>query len=180
MDRFLSFLLLFALVLGQLAVYCIHRLGRGRAWSGPRYRVSLPTRLFRWAKAPLYLTVVLHLVLDVLMSDPGPAPRALFLALSIGAAALLLLHRSLTALGANFAPCDRGVLPRELVRAGPYRWLSHPIYVANLLLVTAVAVASPGPLIVATGAALAVFYAFASRDESRALRRLGAVPAEAR
>lgn len=180
MDQLVSFLLLFSLMLGQLAIYRWHRRGRRGSWSGPTYLLSFPTRLFRWVKGPLYGAIALHLVLEVLLSRSAPPPRALLAALGVGATALFLLHWSLQSLGSNFAPCDRGFLPRELVRSGPYRWLPHPIYTANLLLVVAVAVASFGPLVVATGAVLALFYAFAIHDESRALRRLGAAPEGAR
>jgi protein-S-isoprenylcysteine O-methyltransferase Ste14 len=176
MGNLVSFLALFSLILGQLAIYHLHRRGRRDSWTGPTYSLSLPTRLFRWVKAPLYGALALHLVREVLLSRSAPAPRALLAALIVGATALVLLQWSLRSLGRNFAPCDRGILPRELVRCGPYRWLPHPIYTANLLLVAALAIASFGPLIVATGALLAVFYAFAIRDESRALRRLSTAP----
>lgn len=179
MDNLASFLLLFSLMLGQLAIYRLHRRGRG-GWSGPTYPLSFPTRLFRWVKGPLYGVIVLHLVREVLLAPSAPAPRLLLPALGVGAAALGLLLWSLRTLGPNFAPCDRGILPREMVRSGPYRWLPHPIYTANLLLVVAVAVASLGPLIVAAGVALACFYLFAIRDETRALRQLGAAPEGAR
>lgn len=180
MDNLASFLLILSLMLGQLAIYRLHGGGRRGSWSGPTYPLSLPTRLFRWLKGPLYGVIVLHLVREVLLAPSAPAPRALLPALGVGAAALGLLHWSLQSLGPNFAPCDRGILPRELVRSGPYRWLPHPIYTANLLLVVALAVASFGPLILAAGAALAFFYAFAIRDEARALRHLGAAPQGAR
>lgn len=175
-----SFLLLLSLMPAQLAIYASHRRGRGNFSSGPRYPLSWPTRVFRWAKGPLYGLVVLHLVAEVLMSD-SPTPRAqLIAAMLIAAAALGLLHWSLEALGPNFAPCDRGILPRELVRAGPYRWLSHPIYDANMLLVVAVATGSFGPLILAVGAALGFFYTFAIRDEERGLSDLRAAQESSR
>lgn len=171
-----SFLVLLSLVVGQLAVYGLHRRRGGGVRPRPEYPLSIPTRLFRWIKGPLYLVVLLHLVAEVLTSGSPPPPRVLLAAMVIGAAALGLLHWSLKALGPNFAPCDRGILPRERVRTGPYRWLTHPIYGANLLLVGAVALGSFGPAIVGVGAALAFFYAFAIRDEERALRGLHAAP----
>ncbi len=173
-TNLLSFLLLLSLVPAQLAIYRLHRRGRGGFTPGPRYPLSLPTRAFRWAKGPLYGLVVLHLVTDVLMADAPPARSALFAAAVIAAAALGLLHWSLEALGPNFAPCDRGILPQAWVSSGPYRWIPHPIYAANLLLLVAVAVASFGPLIVLAGAALGFFYAFAIHDEERGLRQLRA------
>ncbi|MFQ6096669.1 MAG: methyltransferase family protein [Armatimonadota bacterium] len=156
-------------------MYRLHRRRRRSFRPGATYSLSLPTRYFRWAKGPLYAVVLVHLVVEVLMSASPPAPRALLLAATvIGAVALGLLHWSLEALGPNFAPCDRGILPRELVGAGPYQWLRHPIYVANMLLVLAIAMGSFGPIILAVGAALGFFYAFAIRDEERALRGLRA------
>lgn len=172
MNRVVSFLLLLSLMLAQIAIYHRHRRGRRASWSRPRYPISLPTRLFRWAKGPLYGVIALHLVLDVLLARSAPAPGALGAAVGIALAALGLLHWSLRSLGPNFAPCDRGLLPREVVRAGPYHWMAHPIYTANLLLVAALIVARAGPLVVGAGVTLAAFYAFAIHDESRALRGL--------
>ena len=81
MDNRVSFLLLFSLMLGQVAIYYLHRRGRSGSWSGPTYSVSLPTRLFRWVKGPLYGVIVLHLVVQFLLLHSAPAASVLLAAL---------------------------------------------------------------------------------------------------
>lgn len=135
------------------------------------YRASLPTRLFARIKIPFYLLLVAHLALEAFVLEPeGPPAWRAAVGLGLGACGLAVLFAALEALGGNFAPCDRAVLPFERVRSGPYRVLDHPVYAGNLLLFTGLAVASFGPLIVACWTVVAVVYGFAIRDEDRALR----------
>lgn len=131
------------------------------------YAVTMPTRLFRTLKFPLGAAVIVHLAL--LPLEPGPGWQRWLLGGIIALSGLLLLDRSLLALGEHFAPCDRGALPRSHVRSGPYRLLSHPIYVANLLIFGGMTVQSCSWLIASSWVILAVIYCFSARDENRAL-----------
>lgn len=135
------------------------------------YAVTLPTRLFRVLKFPLGAAVILHLALLPLEASSPGWPRWL-LGGTVAVCGLVLLDRSLLALGANFAPCDRGTLPRELAHSGPYRLLKHPIYLANLLIFGGMAVQSCSWLIATSWVILALIYFFSARDENRALRSL--------
>ena len=55
---------------------------------------------------------------------------------------------SLAALGKSFA-----IFPalREVVVRGPYRWLRHPVYLSELVMVAATLLASSGPVVPAVG-----------------------------
>lgn len=137
----------------------------------PTYAVTLPTRLFRTLKVPLGAAVFLHLAL-LPSAASAPTWRCFLGGALIALCGLALLDRSLLALGENFAPCDRGKLPFERVRRGPYRLLSHPIYLANLLIFGGMAVQSFSWLIAGSWTILAVIYVFSARDEKNALKQI--------
>lgn len=48
-------------------------------------------------------------------------------------AATLLYIRSLGHLGNNYSPCFDAHLPFRIVTHGPYRYIRHPLYLANIL-----------------------------------------------
>ncbi len=48
-------------------------------------------------------------------------------------AATLLYIRSLSYLGNNYSPCFDAHLPFRIVTLGPYRYIRHPLYLANIL-----------------------------------------------
>jgi protein-S-isoprenylcysteine O-methyltransferase Ste14 len=49
---------------------------------------------------------------------------------------------SIVSLGKQYSPCYDAHIPARVVRHGPYAWVRHPIYTANLLLIVGVALAS--------------------------------------
>jgi protein-S-isoprenylcysteine O-methyltransferase Ste14 len=48
-------------------------------------------------------------------------------------AATFLYLRSMDCLGDNYSPCFDPHLPRGIVTRGPYRYVRHPVYLANIL-----------------------------------------------
>lgn len=46
----------------------------------------------------------------------------------------VLYSWALQHLGPHYSPCYDSYLPIEIVRAGPYRWIRHPMYGAKLLI----------------------------------------------
>ncbi len=48
-------------------------------------------------------------------------------------AATLLYIKSLVYLGNNYSPCFDAHLPFRIVTNGPYRYIRHPLYLANIL-----------------------------------------------
>ena len=92
--------------------------------------------------------------------DWSPFAQALFGAGALGAAASLL------SLGRSFAwfPAQA-----ELVQRGPYRWVRHPAYLCELVMVAACALVSPPvgvPLTI--GVALAVAWRIAAEERAMA------------
>jgi protein-S-isoprenylcysteine O-methyltransferase Ste14 len=71
-------------------------------------------------------------------------------------AATLLYIRSLGYLGNNYSPCFDAHLPFRIVTHGPYRYIRHPLYLANILQGIGYALAS-GSLWVLLLAAYGIF-----------------------
>lgn len=74
----------------------------------------------------------------------------------------------------HIGPHSRGRILSNTERCtgGPYRFLDHPLYAANLLVVAGLATLLAGPAPKALPAVLgpAILYAWLAREESRALR----------
>jgi protein-S-isoprenylcysteine O-methyltransferase Ste14 len=111
-----------------------------------------PVRVGAWWQRGVCLLSVPMLMLALAVAPPLTAwPRQALALLSLGgmgtAASLLWLGRSFGVL-----PADRG-----LVDCGPFRWVRHPIYASEMLMVAACTVAAPTPQSFAvTGVTLAL------------------------
>jgi protein-S-isoprenylcysteine O-methyltransferase Ste14 len=147
---------------------------RHRSWKQrPRYPVSRFVRAFRFVLAGLYLVALADMPLAFYVLGVAPPPPLRFaLALALGLIALALLAASLATLGENFSDCHDGRLPAAIVRHGPYRFLGHPIYVANVLLLCALTAMVLDAVMVAVTLVSAAFYLQSAREETRALRSL--------
>ena len=135
------------------------------------YNTTWPTRLFKTLKFPLGAAVIFHLLWQPFRAAE-PLWQTVLLGGIVGVMGLILLDRSLLALGENFSPCDQGQLPFEHVKRGPYRFLSHPIYVANLLIFGGMALQSFSWWIGTSWIVLLIIYIFSARDEKKALHAL--------
>lgn len=78
-------------------------------------------------------------------------------------------------LGRHYSPCFDALVPQDVVRTGPYRYVRHPIYTANLLLVLGVFGLSGSALVLANAIVLAAYYRWsASREEEVLAQRFPA------
>lgn len=77
---------------------------------------------------------------------------------------------------AHIGPHSRGrfLSSPERCAGGPYRFLAHPLYVANLLAILAIALALAGPSLAVAGilSGPMLLYAFLGRAETRRMREL--------
>jgi protein-S-isoprenylcysteine O-methyltransferase Ste14 len=72
-------------------------------------------------------------------------------------------------LGASYSPCYASVVPPRLIALGPYRWVRHPLYSANLLTLVGLFFATGSRVLLAAIAAVGCFYLDAARREERTL-----------
>lgn len=135
-----------------------------------RYKLSLPTRIFRYIMIPIYLAAMSHIFIQPLLIDNLEYHMVqIIIGSIIGVSGILLLYSSIKALGENYMPCYDGVLPEKRVIEGPYKFLKHPIYISNLLQFIAVIIIMPGPIIFILFALILWIYYYTIRDENGSL-----------
>ena len=90
-------------------------------------------------------------------------------AVAVGGAGWLLFAVAKLTLGQSFTPCYASAVPAVLKVKGPYAWIRHPIYTANLALLLAAALMSGSVLVLLVTSALFATYCSAARFEEHAL-----------
>lgn len=171
-------LILAAGLLANILLYKRHHRKYGTYRSGCErripYRVARATLWFRYVKYLLYLAAFVYILFNPGVPrslKAGPGVATIGVGTLLGASGIVLLYASLEALGDNYAPCDKGLLPYERVSSGPYKYLTHPMYLANILQLAGAAFLKFGPLIVAIAVVYASFIAFIAREERAALEK---------
>jgi len=134
------------------------------------YETSASTQLFKPAVKFLYVLVLIRIAFTPFLEIPIERSD-LILGSILCACGILLLNKSLKALGNNYAPCHAGILPDERITSGPYRFFAHPIYVSNLILLAGVWICIGGFLLGPVWVIFAIFYAISIRDEERAFKK---------
>jgi protein-S-isoprenylcysteine O-methyltransferase Ste14 len=163
----------YLLVVAHTAVYRVYMPSRASWSERPRYETSRATRAFRWVLIAIYLAVLADFPLALyVLGVPPPGALRFAAGVALAALALGLLAASLRALGDNFSDCHDGRLPASLVTGGPYALTRHPIYVANVLLLAALAVLVTDAVVIGATGVAALFYWRSARDEDRALAAL--------
>lgn len=98
--------------------------------------------------------------------------RSAYLAMggiAISALGLLAFVWSKTALGTQYSPCFDAMLPTEVVDRGPYRWVRHPIYSANVVLLLGIAIGTGSMWLFFNAVILAAYYIYTAPIEEREL-----------
>ncbi|MCR9243731.1 MAG: isoprenylcysteine carboxylmethyltransferase family protein [bacterium] len=96
-------------------------------------------------------------------------PVLLHLGLAIAAAGFVVFAAAKQTLGRQYSPCFDAYLPTRLVRRGPYRFVRHPIYTANLTTMVGLSLASGSLWLLANTLLLTIYYWLTARVEERAL-----------
>lgn len=87
----------------------------------------------------------------------------------VALAGLTLFLWAKRSLGQHYSPCFDVHLPEAVVQTGPYRWIRHPIYTANLVILGGFAAGTGSLWIVANTIVLWAFYERSARREEAAL-----------
>lgn len=74
-----------------------------------------------------------------------------------------------TTLGSNYSPCFDSFAPAAITRRGVYRYVRHPIYVANFLGFLGTGCFTGSYLIVASAIILGLYYCRSARREEKVL-----------
>jgi len=92
--------------------------------------------------------------------------------LLVSIAGAVFFELAVRALGSQYSPCFDLRLPAFRITRGPYRLLSHPIYVGNLAILLGVFVACGSLWVLLVGCIVGVFYLRSARTERRLLEGL--------
>jgi protein-S-isoprenylcysteine O-methyltransferase Ste14 len=74
-------------------------------------------------------------------------------------------------LGRQYSPCFDSYLPNEVTMSGPYRYVRHPLYTANLLLLSGLFVMSGSGWTLTTICIVGAYYVHAAAQEESDLSR---------
>lgn len=92
--------------------------------------------------------------------------------LLVSLAGAALFELAIRALGSQYSPCFDLRIPAFRVMRGPYRWLPHPIYAGNLMILLGVFIASGSLWVLLVGCIVGVFYLRSARTERRLLESM--------
>ena len=132
--------LAFSLILAVIALAWMLKYGsarRGRKYSQGRQTIARDDRFRTFGKI---IFVVMNAVTfasfwtdskALLMFHQSDTLRLVGLGILI--VATLLYLKSMKQLGRNYSPCFDAHLPFRIVTRGPYRYVRHPLYLANIL-----------------------------------------------
>jgi protein-S-isoprenylcysteine O-methyltransferase Ste14 len=74
-----------------------------------------------------------------------------------------------SALGDNYSPCFDSYLPQAFKRTGPYKFVRHPIYSSNIVLLVLLWASNGSLWILANVTILAAYYSKSARQEEEEL-----------
>jgi protein-S-isoprenylcysteine O-methyltransferase Ste14 len=101
---------------------------------------------------------------------PLPAHESLrYLGLLVMLFALVLIRYAKWSLGANYSPCQDSLVPHSITNAGPYAYVRHPLYTANILYFMGMTLVSLSALSIFVLAGLLWFFNRSARVEEKSL-----------
>lgn len=162
------------LVLGAAAVSAAFYRHRGRPYAREKEQASASPSSFRYVYRWIQVTTIVAGVGAFVSESSWWLDLHDNASLELIGAVLALLGLALfvwskLTLGDNYSPCFDAFLPKDIVQRGPYRLIRHPIYTANIVLLTGLFLASGTAWIAAALLALTLAYVKSARDEEREL-----------
>jgi len=85
--------------------------------------------------------------------------------------AQVFFTQAVNALGAQYSPCYDSKMPKEIIAKGPYEKIRHPIYTANILSLTSIAMLSQSYVILALSVIFTYFCIRSAKQEEQALSK---------
>lgn len=131
--------------------------------------------IYPWVEFWTRLTTPLVVMVSLMGGHPAIAPLTphspfFFAGYAVAALGLLLLMWAMHALDRHFSHCCRAAVPKEVIRHGPYAYVRHPIYTANLLLMVGLLIATASPWLAFNLVLQTIFFVRSAHREETALR----------
>ena len=90
--------------------------------------------------------------------------------LALAGVAIALFAWAMSSLDAQYTPAHQSRLPSQIVRHGPYRFIRHPVYTSNLLLISSLFLFSGSAWLLINLGILIAYYVPTILVEERAIR----------
>lgn len=164
----------FALVMAFISAHFYNH--RGRAYAkGKAEKIASPGS-FRFVYRYIQLTTIVaavgtyltHARLFLLIHQNL---FLMYLGLAIAALAMALFVTAKLNLGEHYSPCFDSFVPRDFIQEGLYKYVRHPIYMANILLLTGMLISTGSLWIGLNLVLLSVYYIRAAQEEESALEK---------
>ncbi len=94
-----------------------------------------------------------------------------YFGISIATIAIILFVTAKLNLGNEYSPCFDSFVPKDIIQEGLYRYVRHPIYTANIILLIGMVIASGSMWIVLNLILLTVYYVLSAYKEEEVLKK---------
>ncbi|MCC6228317.1 MAG: isoprenylcysteine carboxylmethyltransferase family protein [Phycisphaerales bacterium] len=167
-------------VLGVLTIAAVvtvsaaHYKHKGRGYArGKHVRIATP-RWFRAVYRYVQATTVVIGSISLLFSHPAlllwPAPAWLRVTGMVNALlGLAVFVWAKRVLADAYSPCFDSFVPAKFVQIGPYRYVRHPIYTANLFILIGLALTSASGWLALNVLVVGAYYLWSASAEERAM-----------
>lgn len=147
---------------------------RGRPYAKGKVTPIASVTSFKGVYAYLRVTTLIFgvsafLFDHVILLEAYRSVYAALTGVAVSAAGLAVFVWSKMALGAQYSPCFDAMLPNQVIQRGPYRWVRHPIYSANCVLVVGIAIGTGSLWLYLNAVILAAYYIYTAPIEERSL-----------
>jgi protein-S-isoprenylcysteine O-methyltransferase Ste14 len=159
--------------IGAAVVVYIYHFRMNRLDPGDRQRVT-NWRFYSVIDWYLQISALVFSVTAILGSHPlllefHDSAGLLAAGLAVAGAGLALFVYAIRNLDRQYTPGHAAHLPTEIITAGPYRYIRHPVYTANLLMTAGLLMASGTLWLGLNLAVLVVYYHFAIKSEENSI-----------
>lgn len=172
---YLNYFAAAAIVVGAAIWLYYYHVRVGRLQLEERQQV-IDWPIYGWVDVYLKVSTLVVTLLALLASLPWllvlfQHPLLIVLGLLVAGTGLALFVLAMHHLDQEYSDAHRARLPLQIIQAGPYRHIRHPIYTANLLLIGGLILASGSMLLLINLAIILVYYAIMIPREETILRQ---------
>ena len=93
----------------------------------------------------------------------------LYLGVSISSLSIALFATAIINLGSSYSPCYDSYIPNDIIVTGIYKYIRHPIYTSNILLIVGVMLSSGSLLVAFPLFYILIYYTISALNEESAL-----------
>ena len=105
----------------------------------------------------------------ILLKAYEPSVVAMYCGLALSFLFFAIFLSAKVTLGRSYSPCFESYVPRDFVKDGVYRYIRHPIYVANVGLLFGFFIATGSIILLINSLILAAYYSYSAKQEDQAL-----------